>query len=461
MLDQDIINQISEIVGQQWLLFGDAIKEKYTHDQTEDLTALPLAVVIPSNTEEIAAIVKICAANQLPIVVRGGGSGLAGAAIPLTNGIVLSMERFDQILDIDRANMQVRTQAGVITEVLQNAVAEHGLLYPVDPAGRGWSYIGGNVATNAGGLRAVAYGCTRENALALKAVTGTGEIIETGARTLKNSTGYDLTRLLVGSEGTLAIVTEVTLKLIAPPKKQVLMFVGFADAQNACSAVARIFQEGIQPTACEFIERSALEFSISYLDETFQLPEASQAFLMIELSANLQAAIDHDAEQVAKLLEQFDPSDILLADTATEQARLWRIRSNVGHAAKINNVYKEEDTVVPRAQLPQLLKHVKAVGERYGFRSICYGHAGDGNLHVNILRDDLDDQTWQYELPRAIREIFEETVRLGGTISGEHGIGSVQTPYLDIALSTHERLLMSGVKQAFDPHNILNPRRAI
>jgi glycolate oxidase len=314
------------------------------------------------------------------------------------------------------------------------------------------------VGTNAGGPRAVKYGVVKDYVLNLEVVLPTGEVIWTGANTLKNATGYNLTQLMVGSEGTLGVITKIVLKLIPFPSKNLLMLASFPSAEKACAAVAAIFQSGVTPSALEFMERSAIDWAIKYLEDVnLDVSEVVQAHLLIEVDGFHLDSLYADCEVVSSVLEKFDCGEILFADNDATKADLWKLRRNVAHAVKQNSIYKEEDTVVPRACLPALLRTVKAIGRQYGFESVCYGHAGDGNLHVNILRGDLNDHQWDVEVTAGIRQIFTYVKSVGGTISGEHGVGYVQRPYLDLVFSPVELRLREAIKQVFDPHGILNP----
>ena len=423
---------------------------------------MPEAVAEPANTAEVSALMQVCYANRIPVTIRGGGTGLAGGALPIFGGLVISMRRFNQIIHLDERNFQVVVEPGVITEHLQNTLKEKGLFYPPDPSSRGWSFIGGNVSTNAGGPKAVKYGVVKDHVLNLEVVLTNGEIIWTGANTLKNSTGYNLTQLLVGSEGTLGIVTQIVLKLQPFPTQSLLMLVPFRSAESACSAVAAIFQAGVTPSGLEFMERNAIDWAVRYVGETpVPIQQEDAAHLLIELDGFHMDSLLADCETIGRVLEQFDSGEIFFADDEATKTALWKLRRNVAHAVKKNSVYKEEDTVVPRAELPHLLKKVKDVGQKYGFESVCYGHAGDGNLHVNILRGHLSESDWLQEVPKGIREIFIFVKSVGGTISGEHGIGLVQRPYLDIVFSKTERRLMRQIKKVFDPRGILNPGKVV
>lgn len=427
-------------------------------DETEDLCFLPEVVLKPSSASDISAIMSYCFKENIPVTPRGGGTGLSGGALPVAGGIVLDTSRMNNIIEIDTDNFRVTTQPGVITQVLQGAVAEKGLFYPVDPSSKGSCFIGGNMAENSGGPRAVKYGTVKDYVLNLEAVLPDGRIIKTGAGVLKNATGYNLTQLLVGSEGTLAIVTEITLKLIPAVQHNVLMLIPFYNAVDACKAVNTIMRSGITPSALEFMERDALEWTIKYTnDSSIELPEEINAHLLVELDGNHNDLLYKQADQITLLMEQYNTGAILFADDEAQKNRLWALRRKVGKAVKSNSVYKEEDTVVPRAELPALLTFVKELGSRYGFHSVCYGHAGDGNLHINIVKTGMSDEDWNNKLPIAIRELFTETVRLGGTISGEHGIGWVQKNYMDIAFTNTEMELMKSIKNIFDPKGILNP----
>lgn len=461
-ISQSVLTALSDIVGSQFLLLNDDALHAHGHDETEDLLFLPQAVAEPANTEQISQIMRLCSREKLPVTVRGGGSGLAGGALPTHGGLVLSTRRLNQILHIDRANFQVTVEPGVITETLQNTLKEIGLFYPPDPSSKGWSFIGGNVSTNAGGPKAVKYGVVRDHVLNLELVLPSGEVIWTGANTLKNSTGYNLTQLIVGSEGTLGIVTKIVLKLQPYPTRNLLMLVPFRSAESACAAVAAIFQAGVTPSGLEFMERNAIDWAVRYVGETpVPIQENDAAHLLIEVDGFHRDSLLADCETISTALETFDCGEIFFADDETTKTALWKLRRNVAHAVKRNSVYKEEDTVVPRAELPRLLQKVKDVGARFGFESVCYGHAGDGNLHVNILRGNLSETAWQEDVPRGIREIFQFVKSVGGTISGEHGIGLVQRPYLDIVFSETELQLMRAIKQVFDPLGILNPGKVI
>lgn len=431
---------------------------EYGHDETEDYVFPPELVLLPTTVEEVSAIVTYCHQEGIPVTPAGARTGLSGGCLPLHGGILVSMEKFNKILNIDTDNLQVTTEPGVITEVLQQAVKEVGLFYPPDPASRGSCFIGGNVSENSGGPKAVKYGVTKDYVLNLEVVLPTGEIIWTGANVLKNATGYNLTQLMVGSEGTLGIITKIVLRLLPHPTHDVLLLVPFFDARTACEAVPAIFKAGIIPSGMEFMERDALLWAKDFTqDQSVPVAENHQAHLLIELDGFDEEQLQREAEHLFGVLESFDTDEILFADSAAQKAALWNLRRKVGEAVKTQSVYKEEDTVVPRYQLPNLLSHVKTVGERYGFKSVCYGHAGDGNLHVNIIRGALSDEQWTQELPKAITEIFEEVVRLGGTLSGEHGIGYVQKPYMPIAFPEVTLQLMREIKRVFDPKGILNP----
>lgn len=427
-------------------------------DETEDLEYLPEVIMQPGSSREISEVLKYCNEQRIPVTVRGAGTGLSGGALPVYGGVVLDTRRLNRILNLDAQNFQVMVEPGVITQVLQEYVQEHGLFYPPDPASRGSCFIGGNVAENSGGPKAVKYGVVKDYVLNLEVVLPDGEIIWTGANVLKNATGYNLTQLIVGSEGTLAVVTKIVLRLIPAVKHTVLMLVPFRSSVEACRVVNEIMLAGITPSALEFMERNAILWAMEYTqNSTISLADDIQAHLLIELDGNDMDMLQKQAEQVMEVLTHFDTGEILFADSHEQKQILWALRRKVGEAVKKHSVYKEEDTVVPRAALPELLAAVKRIGLAYGFNSVCYGHAGDGNLHVNIIKETMSDEDWNNKLPVAIKELFTETVRLGGTISGEHGIGLVQKGYMDIAFGKTALNLMKGIKAAFDPNGILNP----
>lgn len=457
-LNPEILSELEKIVGPSYLFTDEATRKLYGHDETEDLNFPPQVVVKPANTEEVAQILIISNTYKIPTVPIGARTGLSGGALSIFGGIGISMERFNKIIEIDEQNLQVTTEPGVITQVLREAVAEKGLLYPVDPSSMGSCWIGGNIAENSGGARALKYGVTKDYVLNLEVVLPTGEVIWTGANTLKNSTGYNLTQLMVGSEGTLGIVTKIVLKLIPQNKHNVLLLVPFYKAEQACEAVSAIFRAGIVPSALEFMERDAIDWTLKFVDGlNVTVNDNIQAHLLIEVDGNYPEILMQEAEQILTVVEQFEIDEVLFADTEEQKNALWKMRRSVAEAVKANSIYKEEDTVVPRYELPKLLKGIKEIGTKYGFQSVCYGHAGDGNLHVNIIKGTMTDDNWKTEVPKGIREIFELTVSLKGTLSGEHGIGLVQKNYMDIAFSKVHLELMERIKAVFDPNNILNP----
>ncbi len=447
-----------KIVGKENISSDKEQLEKYGQDETEDLIFFAEVILKPSSVKEISQIAKICNEHIIPLTVRGAGTGLSGGALPIKGGVLLSMEKFNKIIKIDERNLQATVEPGVINYEFQEAVKQVGLFYPPDPASWGSCSLGGNIAHSSGGPKAVKYGTTRDYVLNLEIVLPNGEIIWTGANTLKYSTGYNLTHLMVGSEGTLCIVTKIVFKLITLPKHDLLMLVPFNSAELACKAVAEVFKAGINPSAMEFMEKDAIDWSIKYSGElSFKVKPEWQALLIVEVDGNNLDILMSDCEIISAVMQQNQCDEILFADSAEQKNAIWKIRRKVGEAVKSNSVYKEEDTVVPRAELPILLKGVKAIGKKYGFNSVCYGHAGDGNLHVNIIKGALSDQAWNIDLPNAISEIFVLCKSLGGTISGEHGIGLVQKNYLPIVFSPYHLQLMKDIKKVFDPNYILNP----
>lgn len=460
-LSDEMIAGLETIVGRSFLFLDTDTRNHYGHDETEDYVFPPSVVVKPGNTDEVAAIMKFANQYSIPVIPIGGRTGLSGGALSIHGGIGLSMERFTNI-DIDEKNLQAIVEPAVITQVFREAVKEKGLFYPPDPSSQGSCTIGGNVAENAGGARAVKYGVTKDYVLNLEVVLPIGEVIWTGANTLKNSTGYNLTQLMVGSEGTLGIITKIVMKLLPDNSHNILMLVPFFKAGQACEAVAQIFRAGIVPSALEFMERDAIDWTLRYVDGvSLDIKDEVEAHLLIEVDGNYPDVLFADAEKITGVLEQFEIDEILFADTEDQKNALWKMRRAVGEAVKSNSVYKEEDTVVPRYELPTLLAGIKSIGNKYGFHSVCYGHAGDGNLHVNIIKGDMTDENWRTEVPKGIREIFELTVSLKGTLSGEHGIGYVQKNYMDIAFNDTQLQLMKSIKKIFDPNNVLNPGKVL
>lgn len=458
----EVIKQLTQIVGAQYLFIDVETRNHYGHDETEDLSFPPAVLLKPANSFEIAAIMILANKHKIPVTPIGARTGLSGGALCIHQGIGLSLERLNKIINIDEQNFQVVVEPAVITQVLRDAVNEKGMFYPPDPSSQGSCWIGGNVAENAGGARAVKYGVTKDFVLNLEIVLPTGEIIWTGANTLKNSTGYNLTQLMVGSEGTLGIMTKIVLKLIPKVAHNVLMLVPFYNANQACEAVSAIFKAGITPSALEFMERDAIDWTLKYNNTiAIAIKDEIQAHLLVEVDGNYPEILMLEAEKIMDVVEQFNIDEVLFADTDDKKNALWKMRRSVAEAVKANSIYKEEDTVVPRFELPKLLAGIKNIGNKYGFKSVCYGHAGDGNLHVNIIKGQMTDENWNTEVTKGIREIFELTVSLNGTLSGEHGIGYVQKNYMDIAFNQTQIDLMRNIKQVFDPNNILNPSKIL
>lgn len=461
-LDAKVLDELLRALGADVLSVKEQDRQHYGHDETEDLSYPPDAVVRPRTTEQVALVMAICSKYRIPVTPIGGRTGLSGGALSVHGGIGLALDRMDRIVEIDERNLQVTVEPGVITQVLQDAVSAKGLYYPPDPSSKGSCTIGGNLAENAGGPRAVKYGVTRDFVLNLQVVLPNGEVIWTGANTLKNSTGYDLTRLMVGSEGTLGVITRAVLRLVPLPRETRLMLVPFAEATKACEAVSAVFRAGVLPSAMEFMERDAILWTMRYTEGLpAQLSGEPAAYLLIEVDGNDPDVLMSECERILAVVEEHGAGEVLFAGTSSEKDALWRMRRSVPVSVKAHSTYKEEDTVVPRYELPRLLEGVKEIGARYGFTSVCYGHAGDGNLHVNIIRGDLDDHAWEKELPKAIREIFTLVVSMGGTLSGEHGIGLVQKEYMDIAFNATQLDLMRGIKNVFDPLGVMNPGKIL
>jgi glycolate oxidase len=454
----EILEQIKLIVGAEYVFTDQESFEKYGSDETEKLHYSPAVVVKPRKAEEISALMHLANKHLIPVTPRGAGTGLTGGALPHLGGLVIAMERFNQILEIDERNLQVTTEPGVITEVLQNAVKEKGLFYPPDPASKGSCFIGGNISENSGGPKAVKYGVVKDYVLNLEIVLPTGEIIWTGSNVLKNATGYNLTQLIVGSEGTLGIVTKIVLRLIPHPKFDLLMLAPFDSLEKASESVSAIFRAGITPSAMELMEIESIRLASKLCDSTaITITDNLAAHLIIEVDGNDKDVLMKDMEAIAEVLTNFEVGELYFADDAQQKTELWKIRRKANEASVAAGYTIEEDTVVPRAELPKLIKGVKALAAENGFKVVSYGHAGDGNLHIRINHPLYKKSFENKVIQDILYKIFELVKSLGGTISGEHGIGLIQKSFMPVMFDPITMELMKGIKKVFDPNYILNP----
>lgn len=454
----ELVPEFESIVGKDNVLTDLENLSLHGSDETEDLNFPPDLVVVPESVEQLQAILKITYDRDIAITPRGAGTGLSGGALPVEGGLVVSTKKLNRILEIDQDNLVGVVEPGVITEVFQKEVEALGLFYPPDPASRGSCFLGGNMAECSGGPRAVKYGVTKDYVMGMEFVLPDGRLIRHGGKLLKNVTGFNLSQLLVGSEGVLGFITKIYLRLIPLPKERVLMLVPFPNIRDSANCVAALFKAGIVPSACELMERDAVLASEQHLGIEFPAKaNTAEAVLIIETDGYTPGQAMTEAERVTEICMEIGATDVVLADSSQKQEDIWKLRRATGEAVKKESIYKEEDTVVPRAALPDLITNVKQICQEYGIKSVCYGHAGDGNLHVNILKTGLTDEEWNSKVYEAIEKIFEVTIELGGTISGEHGIGYVQKRYLPMAYNADELEIMKAIKSAFDPKGLLNP----
>ncbi len=456
-VEADIVEALRQIVGENNVLVSTEAMEPYTHDEVVGLRADPEVVVRVRSVEQVAEVLKLAQRQRVPVTPRGAGYGLSGGAVPTCGGIVLSTEKLDRILEIDVENLMITVEPGVITGDIHRAVEAEGLFYPPDPASLDSCTIGGNVAEGAGGPRAVKYGVTRHYVCGLEAVLPSGKVITCGGKLVKNVTGYDLVQLLIGSEGTLAIVTKIILRLLPLPKVQVDLLVPFDDFQAAADTVSDIIVHRILPTTIEFMERDSV-LAVERLSKKEAPYHDAAAHLLIQLDGNSQEAVDADYQVVGELCLEHGALDVLVARDSRSRDRLWEARRLIidalNHESPINHM---EDVVVPRAEIPLLLKAIKEIAARHNARIVCFGHAGDGNVHVNVLKDDVPDERWKTLVPAVAEEIYRLSLSLGGTITGEHGIGATRRRYLPLALDEAQIAVMRGIKAVFDPNHILNP----
>ncbi|MGB6084930.1 FAD-binding oxidoreductase [Moheibacter sp.] len=452
VLTDDDLNFFRKTIGENNVMISEL--EKYASDSTEKLEFFPEVVLKPDSAEKVSKIVAYCYRELLPITPRGAGTGLTGGSLAVKGGVLISLEKLNQLIEIDQDNFQVKVDAGVINYKLQEALAEKNLFYPPDPSSWQSSFIGGNISTNAGGIKAVKYGVTSHYVLNLEVVLPNGEIIWTGANTLKNSTGLNLTQLFTGSEGTLGIITKAVLKVLPKPTHEVSLLVPFRNASEACEAVAAIFHAGLHPAAVEFMEKRAIDATVDFLGESMiPIEEDTEAHLLISLDEN----IDTELQKCVETLSKFNIGEILFAENQAEKDRVWHIRRKVSEVVKRNGYTIEEDTVVPRGNLAKLVNEMHKLADRNNFKVVCYGHAGDGNLHVRINHPDFKNSYNVPDIQVILKELFTIVKELGGTISGEHGIGLIQKNFLPIVFSEANLELQKSIKKTIDPRNIMNP----
>jgi glycolate oxidase len=456
-VNSDIVAALRQIVGESNVMVGAEEMEPYTHDEVVGLRADPEVVVKVTSAGQVAEVFKLAQRERVPVTPRGAGFGLSGGAVPVQGGIVLSTEKMNRILEIDKQNLMVTVEPGVITGDIHRAVEAEGLFYPPDPASLDSCTIGGNIAEGAGGPRAVKYGVTKDYVCGLEAVLPSGETITCGGKLVKNVTGYNLVQLLIGSEGTLAVVTKVILRLLPLPAVQVDLLVPYDDFQAAASTVSDIIAHRIVPTTIEFMERDSVQAVERLLQKEVPYHDAA-AHLLIQLDGSRPEAVEADYEVVGDLCLEHGARDVLVAKDRRTRDRLWEARRKIiealKHESPINHM---EDVVVPRAEISPLLRGIKDTARRHAVRIVSFGHAGDGNVHVNVLKDDLPADRWEALVPAVTEDIYRLTLSLGRMITGEHGVGTTRRRYLPLALDAAQIEVMRRIKAAFDPNHILNP----
>jgi glycolate oxidase len=444
-IDASLLARLASIVGEDNLLTDPEALEPYSHDEVAELHHPPEAVARVGSAEEVSRILTMAQEERFPVTPRGAGQGLSGGAVPVHGGLVLSLERMNRIVEIDTENLMVSTEPGV-------------MFYPPDPASLDSCTIGGNIAENAGGPRAIKYGVTKDYVCGLDVVLPGGQIVHMGGKVVKNVTGYNLIQLLVGSEGTLGVVTRVLLRLLPKPQERVDLLVPFDSFEAAGRAVSEIIRARIVPVALEFMERDSL-LAVEKLKEKEVPFREAAAHLLITLDGNDKGRIDADYERIGEICLEHGALDVLVADTPQVRDRLWESRKLIIEALQNlspQHIMDTQDVVVPRSKLPEILPRIKEVGEKTGLHIISFGHAGDGNVHVNVIKD-VPEELWTAKRDQAAEEIYRLAVSLGGMVTGEHGIGLTRKEFLGLGIDAHQIALMRKIKQDFDPAGILNP----
>ncbi|WP_077610225.1 FAD-binding oxidoreductase [Clostridium sp. Marseille-P2415] len=458
-MDTEDINYIGSIIkDKDRILCGEKINEEYSHDELSDTVSFPDVVVKVKTTEEVSAIMKYAYENTIPVTPRGAGTGLVGASVAMEHGIMLDTGLMNRFLELDEDNLTITVEPGVLLMELAAYVEERGLFYPPDP-GEKSATIGGNISTNAGGMRAVKYGVTRDYVRGLEVVLPDGKVVEFGGKVVKNSTGYAMKDLMVGSEGTLGIITKATLKILPLPKKAISLLIPFPTLEKAIGTVPRIIKSRAIPTAIEFMQREVIIDAEKYLGKKFP-DNSADAYLLLKFDGNSTEEIEQDYESVARICLEQGAVDILISDTNEREESIWKARGAFLEAIKGSTSFMDEvDVVVPRSSVNEMVEYIHGLHKEVDIRIKSFGHAGDGNLHAYILKDDLSEAEWEEKLKAAMDKIYGKARELSGQVSGEHGIGYAKKSYLMEAMDPAAVEIMRGIKKAFDPKNILNPHK--
>ncbi len=455
-VSKDVLLGLRGIVGDENVFTDEEELEKYSFDETPlGLKTLPEVVVKPENTEHVSKVLGLANEKRIPVTPRGQGTGLCDGAVPVYGGILLTLEKMNRILEIDEENLMAVVEAGVILSDLRSEVEKRGLFYPADPGER-TSAIGGNVGTNAGGMNGVKYGKTRDYVLGLEAILPNGKVLSLGGKIVKRSMGYDLMQLIIGSEGTLAVVTKATIKLIKLPRLFMTLYIPFNNLFDAARSVSEILKERMTPTAMEFVERDVIIEAENHARKMMPHHDA-EAYLIIRIDGDKEEDLYEDAEGISEICLKNNAVDVLVADTKERQNRIWDLRSIFYEVIVKSRVADIVDAAIPPSKMPEYVKKIKEIAEEYSIKILSYGHAGDGNIHVHPIKDGLSDEDWAEKLPEVMVRLYKEAAALGGIISGEHGIGWAKKKYLPICLEEEQIRLMKEIKRIFDPNNILNP----
>jgi glycolate oxidase len=463
-LTEEIVKELESILGAKNVILDKEKMENYSHDETpEEYAHMPEVVITPTTTEQISEVMKLANKHLIPVTPRGAGSGLSGGAIPTFGGILLSVEKMNKVIEIDYDNMMIVVEPGLVTNEINGLVEDKGLFFAGYPMSLLTCYIGGNIAENAGGGKAIKYGVTGQYIMGLEVVTPTGEIVELGGKNVKDVTGYDIKKRMIGSEGTLGVITKAIIKLSPKPKFATDLLVLFEDVESAIKIVPTIISEGgIVPTSIEFMDKLSVHTTCDYLNEHLPYQKAG-SMLLIEVDGTNESVVELDAETIGELCLEHGAIEVYVADNYTTQERVWSVRRNIAEAFMVYSPEQSlEDIVVPIGNIAKLMPEIDKISKKYGIKMPSYGHAGDGNLHTTLVKDpDMTMDEWFEVEDKVLKELYDAVYKLGGKLSGEHGIGLKRMKFMKDHLSETELMLMKKIKQAFDPNYIMNPGKII